>query len=83
MWLLRTSSVGKPYLPFTGRKAFRIGLSARYGERPKRQLMSRSNHELGGGGIATNPSIADNYWEGLKVSYSMKNWENHIRNKDE
>jgi len=44
--------------------------------------MSRSNHELGGGGIATDPSIADNYWEGLKVSYDMKGWEKHIRNDD-
>ena len=44
--------------------------------------MSRNN-QLGSGGIATDPSKSDNYWEGLKVSYSMKNWENHIRNKDD
>ena len=49
----------------------------------QKQTMTRNNRQLGSGGIATDPSKSDNYWEGLKVSYSMKNWEKHIRSNDE
>ena len=65
-------------MPFTGRKAYRSVLCVRYGERPERQPMSRSNQKLGSGGIATEPGIADNYWEGLKVAADLKGWEKHI-----
>jgi len=42
------------------------------------ETMSRTNKQLGSGGIATEPQKADPYWEGLKVSYDLKGWEEHI-----